>query len=236
MIKYFYNESIWPLDLFNISLLSWLLPLVFALLFKRWKRREHRNIIAFAGFALLLEHVSTDVDIKNLFIEGTNTPWYHLGIPVLFFLMTRFFSVYLAGKKGHYLNIVLPSFFLVISIFAAVYNGGFYRFPTLTIGLYSLSGIILSIGYFIHLLRTLSVERMENEPRFWLSTGLLLYYSANFLLWTGLTFLDYDRDFFYSIYRINAGMTILLNFLFVAALYAGKSSASAINSANLNET
>ncbi|WP_020569963.1 hypothetical protein [Neolewinella persica] len=170
-----------------------------------------------------MEHISTDPDLKYLFSPGTNSPWYHLGVPLLFFLLTRFYRVYLKGRSGYYLEWLLPAMFTLLVIGLAIYDDGFYKFPSIPVGLYSLTGIILSGGYFIYLLRSLAVKRLELDPLFWASTGFLLYYSGNFLLWLGLNFLTYDRNFFDSIYRINGSLTILLNCLFVLALLIGKS-------------
>lgn len=168
-----------------------------------------------------MEHVSTDIDLKHLFSPGTNSPWYHLGVPVLFFLLTRFYRVYLGGKPGYFLEWVLPIVFSLLVIVLAINDEGFYKFPSIPIGIYSLTGMILSGGYFIYLLRSLAVKRLELDPLFWASTGFLLYYSGNFLLWLGLTFLTYDRNFFFSVYRINGALTILLNGLFVLSLLVG---------------
>jgi len=170
-----------------------------------------------------MEHVSTNPDLKNIFYPGTNSPWYHLGVPVLFFLLTRFYRVYLKGKSGYFLQWILPAAFSSLVIALAVYDEGFYKFPSIPIGIYSVTGMILSGGYFVYLLRSLAIKRLELDPLFWVSTGFLLYYSGNFLLWLGLTFLTYDRNFFYSIYRINGSLTILLNGLFVLALLIAES-------------
>jgi hypothetical protein len=223
MIKYFYNQRFEDFDFAIFSILTWLVPFFVGLLSRRFQLREHRVIIAFTGFSFLLEHVSTNPDLKYLFYPATNSPWYHLGVPVLFFLLTRFYRVYLKGKPGYFLQWVLPAVFSLLVIWLAVYDEGFHKFPSIPIGLYSLTGMILSGGYFVYLLRSLAVKRLELDPLFWVSTGFLLYYSGNFLLWLGLTFLTYDRNFFYSIYRINGGLTILLNGLFVLALLIGKS-------------
>ncbi|MFT6000219.1 MAG: hypothetical protein ACI81P_002680 [Neolewinella sp.] len=223
MIKYFYNERFQDIDFAVIAILTWLVPLFVGLLFRRFQSRKHRAIIAFAGFSFLMEHVSTDHDLNHLFSPDTNSPWYHLGVPVLFFLLTRFYRVYLRGSAGYYLEWVLPVVFSLLVVGLAIYDDGFYKFPSIPVGIYSLTGMILSGGYFIYLLRSLAVKRLELDPLFWVSTGFLLYYSGNFLLWLGLNLLTYDRNFFDSIYRINGVLTIILNGLFVLALLVGKS-------------
>ena len=165
-----------------------------------------------------MEHLSTDDDTKNLFNENTNSPWYHLLTPVLFLLLTRFFSVYLDHGKYKYLAWCLPLMFLMLVIANVFFEGGVDEFPSKIIGLYSILGIVLSIGYFLYLLRSLSEHYIERQPMFWVSSGLLIYFAGNFLLWIGLNFLNYDRDLFYSIYRINSMLTFLLYSFFTVAV------------------
>lgn len=241
MIKYFYNERLWDFSLSSVGILCWLITVVVLLITRRFFRPEFRRILAFAGFSYLLEHLSTDVDIKHLFADKTNAPWYHLGTPILFFLMIRFFSVYLKGKKNNHLYIILPVIFTMIAIVNALYVNesgirGFGKFPTVTIGIYSAAGIILAAGYFIHLLRVRPVVQLETTPLFWISAGMMIYYSANFLLWAGVTFIDGDRAFFFSIYQINAWMTILLNTFFLIAIFTAQPEKPEHNPASIQQT
>jgi hypothetical protein len=228
MIKYFYHEAFWELSLKSFGVFCWLIPILLLLITRRFYRPELRKILAFSGFTYLLEHLTNNVHLKNLFSDGTNAPWYHLGIPILFFLLSRFYSDYLGGKRNYHLAIILPTAFTVIAIINALHVNefdvrGFERFPTVTIGLYSIGGIILVVGYFINLLRLLPVVKLEGEPLFWISAGFLMYYSGNFLLGGGVTCIDGDRAFFDSIYRINAWMTILLNTFFIISILTTQS-------------
>jgi hypothetical protein len=241
MIKYLYHEEFWDFSLKSFGVFCWLIPIMLLLITRRFNRPEFRRILAFSGFTYLLEHLTNNVHLKNLFSDGTNAPWYHLGIPILFFLMTRFYRVYLGGKRNYHLDIILPTAFTVIAIVTALHVNefgvrGFELFPTVPIGLYSLCGIILAVGYFINLLSVLPVVKLEAEPLFWISAGFLIYYSGNFLLWGGVTFIDGDRAFFDSIYRINAWMTILLNTFFIISIITVKHMKPEFNPASTNKT
>ena len=195
-----------------------LLPILVAVLTRHYKKPVHLKIILFSGFSLIMEHLSTDDDTKNLFNENTNSPWYHLLTPLLFLLLTRFFSEYLDRGKHKYLAWFLPLMFLVLVILNAFAEGGLSGFPSKIIGLYSILGIVLSVGYFLHLLGSLSDYYIEKRPMFWVSSGLLVYFAGNFLLWIGLNYLNYDTGFFYSIYRINSILTFFLYSFFTIAI------------------
>jgi len=220
MIDYLYNPKFWEWgwELRLISQKTGLLTLVVALLIPNFKVKVYRRILAFTVFSLLMEHVSTDEDLSHLFIDTSNAPWYHLLTPILFLLMTRFFTDYLMDGQFKWW---LPLAFSIICIFNAIdeeWGDGFYNFPSLPVGIYSLTGMTLVVNYFIYTLRSLEFEYLEREPMFWVSSGWLIYMAGSFLLWVSIRFMAYDNDFFFSIYRVNMVVTMLLNGAFIIAL------------------
>lgn len=225
MIDYLYNPDFWTLrwELRHLAPKCWLIPLIATVVTRHFYRPDHRRIIIFALFTLLMDHVSGDDDLEFLFSDDTNAPWYHLLTPVLFYFLTRFFTDYLKVGKFSWLNWVLPVGFIILAVLNALWGDGFYSFPSKLIGLYSLVGMLLVIGYFLSLLQTLEVQYLERYPMFWISSGLLIYFASNFLLWVGLDLITFDREFFRSIYRINNGATIFLNvFLTIAIIFDPK--------------
>lgn len=166
-----------------------------------------------------MEHITWDADLKYLISADTNVSWYHLLLPPLYLLMTRFFADYLKSSKYYWLPWALPVAFTLLVVLNALWGDGFWGFPGKVVGLYSLTGIILCIGYFIHTLQALTVPRLELQPMFWISAGLLIYFASNLLLWVGMSFIRYDAEFFSSVYRINGAVTILLNLFFTIAIY-----------------
>jgi hypothetical protein len=228
MWDYFYNPAFWKCgwELLCLGLYSWLLPLIAGLLTRHFRQSDHRHIIAFVGFSLLMEHLSSDSDLIFLLDKETNSPWYHLLTPVLYLLMTRFFTRYLFVGRYRWVQWGLPLGFLLIAVINAIWGNGFYSFPTTTVGLYSVTGMVLAISYFIYLLRTLEVVYLERLPMFWISAGLLIYFAGSFLLWIGLNYINYDFSFFYSIYQINSVVTIVLNLFFTVAICLNPARAS----------
>lgn len=220
MIDYIYNPDfwVWKWDIKQLAWQSWLLPLLAAVITRHFHRKDHRRIIAFVVYSLMMEHVTRDADLKYAFHHTANTPWYHLLIPGLFLLMTRFFADYLDNGKYRKLRWVLPLIFTGVVLVNAIWGEGFYSFPSTIVGLYSLTGIVLAIGYFVYLLCTLTSFYLEREPMFWVSSGLLIYFAGNFLLWLGMNFLFYNLEVFSSVYRISGVVTILLNLFFTVAI------------------
>lgn len=220
MIDYFYRPEFWTWEwsLASIALQSFMLPLIVGLLFWHLHHKVHLRVLAFVVYSLVMDHLAGDADTKYLFHPNTNSPWYHLLVPGLFFLMTRFFVDYLQTLGYGWLSRALPLGFTVLVAINAFVGDGFYNFPSRVVALYSLTGIALSIGYFVFLLGTLTEVYLERQPMFWIAAGLLIYFASNFLVWLGLNYLVGDRDLFHSVYRINKGATILLSIFFTIAV------------------
>lgn len=201
-----------------IGQLFWVVTLVAALVLNRFDHQVHQRIVIFVLFTFLMEHVSSHPLMKNYFDPDTNSPWYHLGTPVLFFLLTTFYWDLMLTGKRFFLRYVLPiGFTLLVAVFA-IQNEAFYRFPSRSVGIYCGSGIAFSIGYFLHQLRKNELESPQKDPLFWVSTGFLLYYAGSLLVWLTVNFLNKDHALLNSVYWVIGATTILLNSFFIAAL------------------
>lgn len=220
MLKYLYNPDFLDFDwsLKDYAHASWLILLLIILLLRRFRRTEHRRILYFVLYSLFMEYIAGDDDVKELFGDVGTSPIYHILTPGLFFFMSYLFADMIYKGKRRLFGICLLIGFLIVSVGNMAWVG-LSNFPTIPVGLYSLTGISLAIGYFLNLLNKVEIEYLEKEPMFWISTGVLIYFSGNFLVWIGYNFLNYDVDFFYSIYRINTFSTMLLHCFFLIALF-----------------
>lgn len=168
---------------------------------------------------MLMDHVSTQSLLKNTFHDSTNSPWYHLGTPFLFFLMSVFYwDVLLVGRYRR-LRWLLPLSFLLIATLSALRTEAFYRFPSISVSIYSLTGISLAIAYLLHELQGKKVEEPTKKPIFWTSAGFLVYYTGSILVWTGLNFLNQHYFLFNSVYQVIGFTTLFLNLSFTVAIY-----------------
>jgi len=219
MTELVYNPRFWETGGNLVAGMSWFLPLIVGFLLSWHYNREQRKLLSFVGFSLIMEYVSSHPATVHLFAENTNSPWYHLGTPILFWLVWRIFQDYLSRLLPTWLLYGIPLLVLLFAVWNAVWGNGFSQLPVYSIGLYSFTGIAIVIGYFGYLLYTLSVPRLEYEPLFWIAAALLVYFSGNCLLWLAITVVRDDRDVFFSIYRINGVLTLLMNIVFCYALY-----------------
>jgi hypothetical protein len=221
MMDYLINPTAWD----NLSTirwwgqLSWLFPLITALLLNRFKCKTHQRILVFVLFTIVMEHVSSHPLLVHFFHDATNSPWYHLGVPILFFLVSTFYWEVLFRNQYRSLRWLLPLGFLVITAINTLGTGSFYRFPSIPVGIYSFAGISFAIAYFLHRLQSKELREPTQNPLFWVSTGFLVYYVGNILVWGTMNFLNQDHYIFTSIYRVIGVTTIFLNTCFTIALY-----------------
>jgi hypothetical protein len=216
---YIFKNWEWEEIFIFAALNSWWLPILVALVTRHFYRRDHQRILAFAGFCLLMDHITDNDSLVGLFGDvNNNAPWYHLLSPGPFYLMTRFFADYLKDVGQAWLIWFLPVGFTLLVGVNIFIGDGLYVFPSKVVAVYSFTGIILAIGYFVYLLSSLKQFYLERQPMFWITTGLLLYFASTALVWLGSVYLINNYDLFWTIFRISHVATIFLNITFVVAI------------------
>lgn len=151
------------------------------------------------------------------FDPKTNAPYYHFFTPVLFALYVSIYQKYLRDIFKRRVDFLLVPAFIVFAFWNAIYGDGIYSFPGKSLGTYAFLMMVIAILYFLRLMTTLELERLEKEPAFWVSAGVLIYFSGNFLLWLTMNYLLEDKSLSYSIYQIGTILGFLLNVLFTIA-------------------
>ncbi len=218
-MEYIFNESLFDGSVEALSILCWLLPSIAAVLL--WNRKRsfpQKAVIWFSFGAFALEYFSSNRDLTEAVSNGTNSPFYHVGTVLLFWLLGRiYYASFSKIWQQRWRRYVLPGFTL-FALVNAVWLDGFMNFPSLSIGLYSFTGILLPLLFMLTTLRTLAIPRLDKDPLFIAASGLLIYYSGNFLLWLFLSYINFDYEFFLSIYRVNSVLTILLNLFLMYAV------------------
>lgn len=206
-------------DLGSWSLQAWVVTLVVGIILFRFKHRLHQNVLLYVFYAIVMDTLSAGPATRNFFAPATNYPWYHFLTPGLFFMMMRIFVPYIMDEaRQKWLPYVIMAVFFSICLIVGRMGEGLLAFPSIPVGIYSLTGIVFSLLYFAKLLQTLEVKYLEREPMFWVASGFLIYFSGNLLMWFAIDFITYNYYFFNSIYRITKVLTLLLNVLFIVAL------------------
>ncbi|NJC24913.1 hypothetical protein [Neolewinella antarctica] len=182
----------------------------------------HRRLLVFVAFTLFMEYLASSALTKFYFSPESNSPWYHLLTPPLYFCYVRIAGPTLFASEWPWLRWVLLGSITGLTVANAFWGDGFYYFPSLIVGVYSITGILWAAGYFLHLLRTLSVRLLERDPLFWMSCGFLIYFSGNFLNWLSFNFVAYEPGFYTTVISINHGLIIFLNVLLIISIGVGR--------------
>jgi len=83
--------------------------------------------------------------------------------------------------------------------------------------------IFLALAYFYKVFQELKVQNLLHEPFFWVSAGLLLFFSGNFLIFIFMNFiLLYSKGLNDQIWVIHALMNYMLYITYTIALWVGR--------------
>lgn len=219
-MRYIFHDYLFEWSAPNIGiLLLVLLPLLASLFTYSGERtKEQRRILQFAVFAFLMEYVSANQAIAEELLNSTNYPIYHIGtLGLLGFLLSIYYR-HIRESYGKWWFWIVLAVLWSICIWNMIWGDGIYSFPSVAAGLYSFTGIVLCISYLYHLLISMSVAKLEEDPLFVATSGFLIYYSGNLLFWIFLTFITADFKIFRSVYSVSAYLTIFLAFMLATAI------------------
>ncbi len=83
--------------------------------------------------------------------------------------------------------------------------------------------IFMALAYFYKVFQELKVQNLLLEPFFWVSAGLLLFFSGNFLIFIFMNFiLLYSKNLNDQIWVIHALMNYMLYITYAIALWVGR--------------
>ena len=205
----------------NLSSLSALLPVAAAIL-------NYKHLNKVQKIAAVFFIVSGLFDLSLLLVRhfnitlitsggrANNAPLIHLFIlvSVLFYALIYFHAFNkLALKK---LSLALSVITGVLIFINAFFIEGLLKFPSIGNTILSVTLILLSLLYFWQLLDQAEIVRLEKQPMFWISAGVLSYCSINIFLFMLMRSLGSLSSNFWTIHSI---INIIANLLFAIALF-----------------
>ncbi|MEM8583364.1 MAG: hypothetical protein AAGF87_03795 [Bacteroidota bacterium] len=118
--------------------------------------------------------------------------------------------------------LALIAVFFVIGIANGLYYDGFLNLNPSTRALEAILLLVVIIGYFYNLLRQETLVRLEREPLFWTSAGLVIYLSGSLLVFLVSNIFLSDEttyDILWALFGIHSLLNILLNISLAIALW-----------------
>ena len=220
MIEFLDHPYLFDLSwgLISLYMKAWVVTLLVG--FVRYNKLGpvQKRLLFFASVSIVMEYLSMANGTRYLFHPASNSPWYHLLTPLLFYSYVSISLPVVFPQEWYKLRWWLGAGIWVLTIINIFWGDGFYKFPSMVVGVYSIAGITCALGYFFHLLGTLSIRYLERDPLFLMSCGFLIYFSGNFLNWLSFNLVTYEPGFYGTVTAINQSLGILLNALFIIAL------------------
>lgn len=115
--------------------------------------------------------------------------------------------------------LILAMVYVIFSVAISIYVQPFTVYPTITNTVQSLILCVLPLLFFYYTFKNLQIEKLEKEPMFWISAGLLLYYGINLIL-LGFSnyFLWQSLQIHSIITTIHAGLVLMYNSILIIVL------------------
>ena len=152
-------------------------------------------------------------------VSGNNLPVVHL------FTVFQFVIFVLIMKKG--LTPLIPKrvfdflivFFVLFAFCDAFWWHGIYNFNTYSRPLSGFILLFLALCFFYKTLKELKIKHLEKTPLFWVSAGILVYFSGSLFIFLFTNFVKSSDQALLTLWGIHAIFNILLNISFTIALW-----------------
>jgi len=207
--------------LFEIAVYIPVLPALLAALVWRSLWGAPRKF-AICLWAIALFSVSGEV--WKMFGHDNNLPFFHTYILVEFLLLLLVYKQLLSTARKSFIWLTIGSAFALIWLLNVFFGEGFWEYPNYIHALEAILLIVFAVLWFLKILR----EKVEKKPAhtfgFWLSTGILMYYTCNLLLFFSSSFVGRQSPaVFDAVWGVHAILVILLHLTYsIAILWALK--------------
>ncbi len=204
------------MELFYIALCIPILPSILAMI--KWSDMDRAQrwfavllwliiVISFAG------HIWTAVGY------GNNLPFYYIYILVELIILLQIFKLMFGDSIQQRKWLILSLSFLMIWVVNVTYGEGWWVFPNKIRALEAIIIVTIIILWFLKMMRERVILFPYRTFEFWMCTGLLIFFSGNFLLFVFSNYvLNTELEVFMAIWKVNAILNILLYLIYCIAL------------------
>lgn len=149
------------------------------------------------------------------------------GQTVVYYLFTCFEFGLLTYVFAHGIRpFFKPSFFVTIAFFLLFFTvldmfwiSGIAQFNSYSTAVEGLILIFFSLTFFYKTLHELKIRYLEREPLFWISTGVLLYFSSSLFIFLFTNYVNSSTAALFLIWSVHGIFSILLNVFYSTALW-----------------
>ncbi len=200
--------------LVNISLATALLPIIAAIANYKNLDKTLKLLSIFFIISGLFDLLLWLLKLTRKFDEHNNDyPLLHLFIiiNIAFYAIVYYRSFY--SKQLKNITVLMSVLALTAVVFFSV-RDSIWTYPSTSMTVLSMFLIPLSLLYFYQLLNRQEFIHIENQPLFWINSGVLIYFSFNIFLFMLLSRISKP-----SFYMIHSVTNIIANLFFAIGLF-----------------
>ena len=197
---------------FYIPLLAGLLSLAV------WKNmNQTEKYFGLMVWSIIL--ISFSGRLWSVFVMDNNLPFFHSYILVEYVFLILLFSRAFREDWRQLKWLVLIIGFALLWVLNAFILSSLWIYPDYIHALEALIILTLVVLWFRKMLREKSIRNPVKNFQFWLCTGLLIYFSGNFLLFVFSNFvIELETRVYEAIWVVHAILVILLYLIYANAL------------------
>lgn len=199
----------------DLSMYSVALPAVIGLALYYRLQQIQKVILLLVLLSVSTEVVAHWVKLQN----GNQNLVYYLFTALEYMLLTYIFA---QGIQPFFKNVFFKRaaiFFLLFVIADMIWISGINQFNSYSTAVEGLIVIFFSLSFFYKTLEELKIEYLEREPVFWISTGVLLYFSSSLFIFLFTNYVQSSNRALFIIWGIHGIFSILLNISYSIALW-----------------
>ncbi|MFT4031749.1 MAG: hypothetical protein QM669_04970 [Siphonobacter sp.] len=192
----------------HISTVSIVVPFIIAIVRYRYLRNEYLLMICYLTVSFLTEMWGFVTFFRG---STNNLIVYNVFTLVELTLLGLLYYQFINHRATRRVILVL------IIVFAGIvfwrYLPDPSRYDGAVWGLENAIVILFILLYFVHLFRKMEVERLSRSPIFWISSGLLIFFSGSVFVYLFGTFIFQDKQVLGDLWNINYWLNILFHLL-----------------------
>ncbi len=149
-----------------------------------------------------------------------NLPLLHVYTVVEFILLAGIFKRPLAGViPALYFRLLYGAFALYALLHILLPGRSWYEHNAWPRAIEAITLILLVLLFFYNTLKELNFRHLESAPLFWISTGLLFYFSSSFFIFISSNYVLGENELAVMLWAIHMIFTIVRNVFFGIALW-----------------
>ncbi|MCI4666669.1 MAG: hypothetical protein MRZ79_00810 [Bacteroidia bacterium] len=159
---------------------KWVVFIPFVVGLIRWRQLHISQKLIFG-----LTVVAILAELSSLILSrtiGNNLVVLHIFVLLEFILLTLAFSRGYRNYISRNGELLIISGFGLICILNVIFFQGLFEYSSNTRTLEAIFLIAMAMGFFVLSLKRLDIKDLNSHPMFWVSAGVLLYFTANLLL------------------------------------------------------